>query len=342
MSERDYWAYFVGEAERLNSPLYARLARGIGSDQELRALAESARPGQPPANMILGAVHFLLLRGAQHPLRTFYPNLNETVADGDPFPAFQDFVAKNRGAIESIVTSRITNTNEVGRSGALHAGFRVVAARAGDPLHLIEIGPSAGLNMIWDSYGVRYSRDGESFATEAPGAELIIDVALRGTKVPPLGPPPRVANRVGLERNPVDLSDPDSRDWLRALVWPEHRARFARLDRALQIYARAKPEIRAGDALELLPDALAQASTDQTLCVYHTVVTYQFTHEAREALDHILIMAGLRRPVWRLSLEWGSGDNGYPLRLTRYQDGAKTETTLALCDPHGAWIDWLE
>jgi len=341
MSERDYWAFFVGEAERLKAPLYVRLAQGIGADQDLRTLAESARAGQPPANMLLGAAHFLLLRGAKHPLRDFYPNLNARVSDGDPFPAFQDFVAQNHDAIAAIVTSRITNTNEVGRSGPLHAGFRVLAREAGEPLHLIEIGPSAGLNMIWDSYGVRYDRDGESFATEAPQAELVIDVALRGTKVPPLGRPPRVASRVGLERNPVDLNDPDSRDWLRALVWPDHRTRFARLDKASQIYAQQKPEIRAGDALALLPDALAQAPADQTLCVYHTVVTYQFTHEMRETLDHILIMAGLRRPLWRLSLEW-AGDNSYPLRLTRYQDGAKTETTLALCDPHGAWINWLE
>jgi hypothetical protein len=341
MAERDYWAFFVGEAERLNAPLYVRLAEGIGADEELRKLAEGARAGQPPANMLLGAVHFLLLRGAKHPLRDFYPNLNERTADGDPFPAFQDFVAQHRGAIASIVAARITNTNEVGRSGALHAGFRVLGREAGDPLHLIEIGPSAGLNMIWDSYGVRYQRDGESFATEAPGAELVIDVALHGDKVPPLGAPPRVASRVGLERNPVDLRDPDSRDWLRALVWPDHRTRFARLDKALAIYARQTPEIRAGDALALLPDALAQAPADQTLCVYHTIVTYQFTPEMREALDHILIMAGLRRPVWRLSLEWAS-DHSYPLRLTRYQDGVKTETALALCDPHGAWIEWLQ
>ncbi|HUO93242.1 MAG TPA: DUF2332 domain-containing protein [Rhizomicrobium sp.] len=340
MADFDYWGFFVAETRRLNAPLYTRFSEGIAGDPELRALAQTARAGQPPANMILAAVHFLLLRGAEHPLRGFYPNLAHEVAAGDPFPAFKDFIEKHRDEIARLVATRVTNTNEVGRSAALHAGFRALAARTGEPFHLIEIGPSAGLNMIWDSYGVRYNRDGESFATDAPDGALVIDTALRGTRVPPLGPPPNVASRVGLERNPVDLNDPESRDWLRALVWPDHRVRLARLEKALDVYAAKRPEIRAGDALDLLPEAMASVPPDETLCIYHTIVTYQFPHEAREALDNMLIAAGVRRPVWRLSLEY-AGENYHPLRLTRYADGVKTTDELALCDPHVAWIEWL-
>lgn len=344
MSERDYWGYFVGEARRIGSPLYVRLAEGIGGDTELKAIAENTRARQPPANLILGAVHFLLLRGAEHDLRRYYPTLHGGQADdGDAFPAFRDFVLRNRETVAAIVATRITNTNEVGRSAALHAGFRVLAEKAGAPLHLVEIGPSAGLNLIWDRYRVRYSRGAEHFLTggEADGSDpLVIDARLEGDGVPPLGPAPQVVRRLGLERNPVDLADPDQRDWLRALVWPDNFARFTRLEKALVLYAGVHPEIRAGDALALLPEALAEAPKDVTLCVYHTVVTYQFTHEMREALDHILVAAGLRRAVWRLSLEW-AGAHDYPLTLARYEDGTKTETMLALCDPHGAWIEWM-
>ncbi len=341
MPQRDYWTFFADECRRSEAPLYVRLTEGIGADDELRALAQTARPGQPPANMLLGAVHFLLLQGAQHPLRTFYPNLNGgiSITDDDPFPAFKDFIGQHREKIAAIVATRITNTNEVGRSGVLNAGFRALAAEAGEPLHLIEIGPSAGLNMVWDRYGVRYLGNGRHCAADAPGAELTIDIALRGTRAPPLGKVPRITRRVGLERNPVDLGDADARDWLRALVWPDHGKRLERLDRALAILASAKPEIREGDALDLLPDALAEAPVDETLCVYHTIVTYQFTYEMREALDHILVVAGLRRPVWRLALEW-EGENRYPLRLICYRNGIRKERALALCDPHGTWIEW--
>jgi hypothetical protein len=343
MSESfDYWEYFVGEALRANSPLYARFAEGVGQDAELRAFAATAKKGQPHANILFAAVHFLLLRGAQHPLRRFYSDLNDwkSVEDEDPFPAFRDFVESHRAELAPIVASRITNTNEVGRCSMLHAGFRAVAAETGEPLNLIEIGPSAGLNLIWDRYGVRYIRGSEIFAVDTPKPALVIDCELRGEKVPPLGLAPNVASRVGLELNPVNLDDPDARDWLRALIFPEHKGRVERLAAALRATADAKPQIRAGDALALLPNALRDAPEHQPVCVYHTYVTYQFTAEMREALDNMLTVAGLRRPVWRLSAEGTlSGEN--PLTLHRYHDGTRDTRKLALCHPHGAWLEWL-
>ena len=339
----DYWDFFASEAERADAPLYVRLSRGIGGDPELREFANSVRKGQPPANVLLAAVHYLLLRGADHPLKRFYPNLNggSELEGEDPFPHFQDFVARFRGELAPLVATRVTNTNEVGRSAQLHAAFRVVAREAGAPLNLIEIGPSAGLNLIWDRYGVRYVRGHETFRTEPHDAPLIIDCELRGENVPPLGPAPKVASRVGLELNPVDLSKVEERDWLRALVWPEHAVRFARLEKALEIYAQEKPEIRAGNALELLPDAIAAIPEDQPVCVYHSLVIYQFSEEMREALDNFLVAASLRRPLWRIALE-GSLTGETPLTLGLYRDGEKSVRTLAQCQSHGAWIDWRE
>jgi hypothetical protein len=338
----DYWEFFVAEAQRANSPLYGRFAEGVGRDSDLRAFAATAKKGQPHANILFAAVHFLLLRGAQHPLRRFYPDLNgwKTVEGEDPFPAFKDFVDTHRAELAPIVATRITNTNEVGRCGMLHAGFRAVAAEAGEPLNLIEIGPSAGLNLIWDRYRVRYIRGLEIFAVDTPDSGLVIDCELRGDKIPPLGRAPSVASRVGLELNPVNLDDPDARDWLRALIFPEHRLRVERLAAALKAYASARPEIRAGDALALLPNALRDAPEHQPVCVYHTYVTYQFTGEMREALHNMLTVAGLRRPVWRLSAE-GTLEGENPLILQRYHDGTHETRKLALCHPHGAWLEWF-
>src|SRR5690242_10346766 len=72
----DYWDYFIAETERANAPLYTQIVRGIAGDSALRELAARVKTGQPPANILLASVHYLLLRGAQHPLRRFYPNLN--------------------------------------------------------------------------------------------------------------------------------------------------------------------------------------------------------------------------------------------------------------------------
>src|SRR4051794_2562880 len=101
----DYWEFFADEAERADAPLYVRLSRGIGGDPELREFANGVRKGQPPANVLLAAVHYLLLRGAEHPLKRFYPNLNggSRVEGEDPFPRFQDFVAQFRGELAPLI-----------------------------------------------------------------------------------------------------------------------------------------------------------------------------------------------------------------------------------------------
>jgi hypothetical protein len=336
----DYWTFFMLDAKKTGSPLYARLAEGVRADEKLKALAARAKRGQPHANLLLGAVHYLLLRGAEHALRRHYPDLGGGIVEGeDPFPPFQDFVCIHREAIAHLVETRVTNTNEVGRSAVLHAGFRAVAKETDGPLHLIEIGPSAGLNMMWNRYGVRYSNGGDVFAAISPDAPLVIDCELRGEQVPPFDATPKVGGRLGLELNPVDLSNDDDRDWLRALMWPDQVARMRRLERAIELFAQERPPIRSGDALDLLPDALAEVPQDSIACVYHTIAVYQFSAAMKEALENILIVAGLRRPIWRLAFEFDGVD--CTLSLSCYHDGARDERPLARAHPHGTWLEWL-
>lgn len=338
----DYWDFFVGECERAGAPLYVDIVRGICGDPEIKALAAHCKSAQPPANILLAAVHFLLLRGAKHTLRRFYPSLNggKRIEGEDPFPHFRDFVSSHRDELLPQIQSRVTNTNEVARCSALHAGFRAIAAEAGEPLNIIEIGPSAGLNLNWDCYRIRYVRDGEAFEAGPDDAALTIDCELRGAKVPPHGASPKVASRVGLELNPVDLDDVNQRDWLKALIFADHVARFARLEKAIALYRQHPAEIRAGDAVTNLGAAIARVPENQPVVIDHTFVIYQLSEEMRENLDNILTMAGLRRPVWRLSLE-GSLKGENILSVGCYHDGAKEVRQLAHAHPHGAWLEWL-
>jgi hypothetical protein len=48
---------------------------------------------------------------------------------------------------------------------------------------------------------------------------------------------------------------------------------------------------------------------------------------------------GKTRPLYRVALEWGRGP-APDLNLTHYDENGAVEEHLALCDPHGAWIDW--
>jgi hypothetical protein len=339
----DYWEFFLAETRRHKAPLYEAFTRGVAKDRDLKELAHSVRPGQPPANVLYAAVHYLLLRGNDHELRRFYPNLNGGTAGHDlerAFPSFRSFVAAHRNSVASLVRKRVTNTNEVARSAVLHAGFQALFRMTAKPLHLIELGPSAGLNLIWDRYRFEYRRNGAKIISAASGSPLTIEVEIRGERLPPHGPAPLVASRLGLEQNPVDLSSGDERDWLRALVWPDHVGRFAKLDQALEVASNESFLIRVGDALELLPDALGEAPENAVVCVYHSFVTYQFSEEQRAALDDLLITASLRRPVWRLSFE-GKVSGEAPLILYEYGDGVRTNHLLAQAQPHGAWLEWL-
>lgn len=338
---RDYWDFFIGECIRQKAPLYARLSEGVRDDAYLAALAARARPGQPMANLILGAVHYLLLRGAAHPLIKHYPTLGGHAAPAaDPFPLFRDFCLAHESEIATLIATKVTNTNEVGRSAYLRSGFLRIAGESGEPLHLIELGPSAGLNLHWDSYGYRYVKGGIQHRAGKEDAGLVLTTALEGEALPPMGPAPKRGMRLGLERDPVDLGDETARDWLKALVWADHPERFRRLEQALAATAPLACDIRKGDALDLLAGVLAEAPRQGPLCVFHTLTTYQFSKTDREGLESILTMASLWRDVWRLSLEYGGG--AYPLKLTRYRDGAKETRILALCDPQGGAMEWRD
>lgn len=337
-AEKDTWHRFAAEARHLGSPLYEQLALGVADDAGLRALAARARANQPQPNILFAAVHFLLLRGAEHRLRDFYATL-DGMERGDPYPAFRDFVRAHEKEVAALVETRVTNTNEAARSCVLRAGFAALAGREAGPLHLIEIGPSAGLNLVWDRYGMRYRKDGAALAEILPGAPLMLECEIRGDTMPPLTPVPVIASRVGLELNPVDLSNRDDRDWLRALTWPDQPHRLERLDRAIAIARKDPPRIIGGDALALLPDALAKVPPRDAVCVYHTIAVYQFSAEMKQALTAILTMAGLRRPVWHLSFEF-DGAADYALTLTRHGDGLAEPSRLAIAQAHGGWIEW--
>ncbi len=344
----DYWRYFAREtAKGGDCPFYELLANAIAGDPEIQAITLVAQPGQPPANMLFAAVHFALLAGADHPLRLYYSHLlrpGEAPAALGPatFETFRDFVARHRAVIDPLIATRVTNTNEVRRSAFLRAGYAAIAAETGKPLNIIELGPSAGLNLNWDRYGYAYRLADGRTLRGGPVSSLELDCEVRGATPPPVpDAPPRVVGRIGLELNPVDLGSEADRRWLVALLWPGQLDRITRMEGALAIAAIAPPPIRAGDALAQLPPLLAAADPAHATVVSHSLVTYQWTDAMRDRLDAALLTASQRAPVYRLSAEFRiESEWDYPLRLDIYADGALERRILGGVHHHGAWIAW--
>jgi hypothetical protein len=322
------------------SPLYAHLSRGVAQDDDLLALAACARPGQPPPNMLFGAAQYLLLSGNRHPLAGFYPTLTaqpRSLNEADPFPLFREFCLSRRADLEAVLAARLVQTNEVRRCACLLPAFaRVQALAFGRPLALLEVGASAGLNLLWDWYCYEY---GELSWGEAE-AGVRLTCQLRGELRPSLPAWPVVINwRLGLDLNPIDAQNADDVRWLRALIWSEQTERVALLEQAIAVARLARPTLWRGDALTLLPTALTQVPADAALCVYHSFTLNQFTPAARQQFTALLAAEAAQRPLFRLSYEWAT--DSALLQLSTFTSGGEHITTLARCDPHGGWIQWL-
>ncbi len=323
------------------SPLYERLSEAVAADPDLLALASHVRRGQPVPNLFFAAIHFLLLKGVQHPLAAFYPGVSTTIdCNTDPYPVFRSFCLEYREEIKQILATRLVQTNEVGRCACLLPAFALAASYAqGQPLSLVEIGTSAGLNLLWDRYGYDYGEDRRYGVLTSP---VQIACTLRGDHLPPLPAIlPKVAWRMGIDLHPINVSDPEERLWLRALVWPENTERAERLQEALHLIEQDPPSILAGDALTLLPSVLATVPPETTLCVFHSFTVNQFSQEARAQLNQILTEWAAKRPLFRVSIE--GFEKGDPmLELMTWRNNAATKQKLAVCDSHARWLQWEE
>ncbi len=323
------------------SPLYERLALRVAEDPELLGLPAHARKNTAVPNLFFGAVHLLLLKGVHHPLSAFYPSLSRAQSKPEySYPYFRSFVLEHRQEIREIITTRIVQTNEVGRCALLVPAFNIVAYQTrGRPLRLLEIGASAGLTLLWDRYGYNY---GNGLRCGDPNSPVQIECSLRGENRPPLPERfPEIASRLGVDLNPIDLNDPESVLWLRALVWPEHQKRAVQLERAIQLAKQDPPRIIAGDALDLLPSLTDLIPKDSPLCLYHSFTITFAGGEPRERLLSLLTQASRKRDLFLVWTEW-SREWEFPLLgLVSYKKGVKTDKILARCHPHGEWLEWL-
>ena len=342
LSER--FEHFAEVECRDSSPLYEHLARFIAKDHELLTLAAHCLEGQPPPNLFFGAVHLLLLQGAVTPLSSFY--LDISCASSDPasaYPYFKDFCQSHKKEIIQIISSRLVQTNEVRRCSYLFPAFSWIADASHSPLSLIEIGTSAGLNLLWDKYAYNYHHGNDTLNYGDTDSAVQITSRLADNIIPPFpSVMPTVSHRVGLDLNIIDLRKEPEALWLRALIWPEHKERFRLLDAASTTLKDAVPKLLSGDAVELLPEVLKSSPSDSATIVFHTHVMNQLSEEVRDRLEAILSAESVTRKVFRLGNDLGGGSGKkFALKLMTYQNEKKTETHLADCDGHGTWVEWL-
>lgn len=296
-----------------DSPLYTRLAQEITTDRVMLDVVARI-DNVPPMNLVFGAVQ-LLLGG---PL----PDL--------PYGEFRDFVLAHQAEIVEIGASRRTQTNEARRCAViLPFVAKAVAELGGDPVHAIDIGASAGLNLCLDRFAYDYGEgrigDGRLTLTcENRGGFALPDAV------------PTFASRIGLDLAPVSVADPLSVAWLEALVWPEHSERLERLRAAIAIRRETPVTMVAGDALETLPDVVDGLPRGEPVLLFHTIALYQLPQEAQERLDDVVASLAASRPLARVSFE---PRRGAPSPLVHVGVRPYAGPAVASGHAHGAWLD---
>ncbi len=329
-------------------------------------MAAHARAGQQVPNLFLAAVHFLLLRGEESPLRACYRSLcpDPLPPDDKTYPLFREFCLEHRREVEALIAERLVQTNEPKRSAALVLGLNeVIRSVPASRLALVEVGASAGLNLLYEqfSYDFRHGR-----TAGIAGSPIVIETQLSGeyNRTIQLR---TIARKSGIDLNPIPADDPEARAWLRALIWPEHEERRRLQDAALEVARAHPPHLIAGDALELLPEVVGSLPLDASVCVFHSAALAHFTQDGRTRFFALMeALAAQRETAW-LSLE-GPGLVRGPLQNASPSDGAalarlanahrafhvlgltlfpwgerreRHDHLLAAVDGHGSWIEWL-
>jgi hypothetical protein len=327
--------------EQLGSPFNARLCRLLASTID-RTSSFGARlldwPDRAEADAVAlracGALHALARSGRQPSLSAAYPP--------DRSIALEDILADAIAAEDAFLTSYLDSppqTNEVARSAIILGGLLTIAATSANRLELIELGSSAGLNLLLDQYHYRLGEEREWGAREAP-----VSIVSRWTgNVPDVTLALNIARRAGCDRNPLDPSLVQTRQRLLSYVWPDQTDRMARLEAALGNAMKSPMRVINEDAAVFAERQLTLPQEAGTVRVLmHTIVWQYLTEPTQNRIGAAMRTAAARadaqRPLAWLSVEADGQPKGANISLRLWPENQRR--SLGRADFHGRWVEW--
>ena len=296
------------------SPLYVELLRRYAEDP-VAAEIVGPNPAWDAPLRLLGGLHYLVLGGRAE---------------------WDDPLERHRGFLSDFVATQGVQTNEVQRSWVLLALLLRVAQRTGAAeFDLVELGPSAGLNLVWDRYRYRYAA-GEW----GPEDALLRFEGEERRPIPGdlLGLEPAVRARIGIDRAPIDVRSEAGARLLRSFVWAGQDERLRRLDQAIEAVRADPPELVRGDYVEALPDVLAGLPRDGLTVVFQTASFGYIGDEGRARVRSVLEEAGEKRQLTFISTGKPREGEDWGLRIVYWPGGEREFAGHA--DFHGSWLSW--
>ena len=283
---------------------------------------------------VAGGLHALHLGGEEPALSAIYEGLGPTDAT--------ELIAYAIERHEAFLMPWLDGppqTNEAGRSASFAAAFLwLVDQGLPGNFDLLEIGSSAGINLMMRRY--RYDLGGVKVGPKT--SRMQITPEWRGS------PPPEgnfdIVGAAGCDVAPVDLTDEAQALRLKAYIWPEFTARFARMDAAIEAAKTFPPEIVRMRAADFLAERLKRPQEEGTTRVLtHSVVWQYIPQLERDRIVELIEAAGDRAcedtPLAWVSLEANRDTHRHELTVSYWPDG-DMRRRLATAHPHGKWIGW--
>lgn len=246
---------------------------------------------------IAGYLHYAVLGGKAPELAAVYPGANPGWTMEAVWPIARDWLTTHERAAKVFMKSP-PQTNETRRAIALVPGFLKVASLFPGPMHILELGASAGLNQNWDRFNYNTSR------WELTGnSDVTIDTDW-------IGPPPdhidmsfNVVSRAACDQAPINLAKASAARRLKSYVWPDQPGRLARLDAAIALARRTRVRVDKADAADWLKAKLASRPDEGPTVIFHSVFLQYPPAETRRALQAMIEEAGAEA-TWERPLAW--------------------------------------
>lgn len=339
---RHYFRQQSAACRKLGSPFMGRLmalmdarlteATAVGA-RVLHWTGDPSPAADNPSLRLAGGLHALVLTQTDPGLVAVYPPHDATD------DALWDAVARALTAHEAHLLAwldKAPQTNEVRRSAALVPALHLLAQAMPGPLHLWELGCSAGLNLVCDRF--RLTVGARVFGPDTAPVDHVPD----WTGEAPAPQDLRIGDRRGVDLHPVDFREPRGQLRLRAYLWPDQPVRRALTDGAIALAQDETLEIDQADAVAWLRESLPGRPTQGTTVLFHTIAWQYLPPEARAQGDAVIAQAGARAtaaaPLARIAMEADDEAPGAGLSLTLWPGG--TRHALARTDYHGRWIRW--
>jgi hypothetical protein len=322
------------------APIYARICKAL-AEALTRDSRTGARvldwPGEPTRDALplrlMGGLHALVLAGADKELAAVFSG-----EIADPREVERVLLSVLQRHDEALLPwlDGPPQTNEPGRSGALMVGLLEVARRCGPKLEILEIGSSAGLNLLIDRY--RIDMGG---AVVGP-ADSPVAITPSWSGPPPAETPIEIVAIRGCDVHPMDATDPAVEARLAAYIWAETPERLVRVRGAIAMMREKGVRLEQADAAEWIEARLAEPQpAGVTRVLMHSVVWQYLPEPTADRIRAAMMAAGARataeRPLGWVSMEPDRSLGHQVVRVKTWPEGAPA-TIVATAHAHAAWV----